>query len=227
MTGEEIRLGKFVDRVQYGVELSTGKSVLHIGCTGGDRSQDPKDSVHAKLHRVARECVGIDILDEQIARFKSHGYDVLVADAEDFRLPKKDFDIIYAGEVIEHLSNPGLFLVCANQHLVHSGKIVLTTPQPLTFWRFMMMVVADKYLQPHGGHVCWYDPFLLARLLERNGFKVMECHPSGLRDCGIIERTLIRFRKKLAPEFVILATKKSESCLEDARAITKESQVTV
>jgi SAM-dependent methyltransferase len=227
MAGEAIRLGRFVDRVQYGVELSVGKSVLHIGCTGGDRSQDPDESVHAKLHSVARECIGIDILDEQVARLKSRGYDVLVADAEDFSLPKKNFDMIYAGEVIEHLSNPGHFLVCANQHLVLNGQIVLTTPQPLTFGRFMMIVVADKYSQPHGGHVCWYDPFLLAKLLERYGFNVMECHPSGLRECGPIERILIRIRKNLAPGFVILATKKSESRFEGVRRITKESQITV
>jgi hypothetical protein len=52
-----------------------------------------------------------------------------VADAQDFGLDQ-NFNTVVAGEVIEHLEDPGRFLACARQHLAPGGRIVLSTAQP-------------------------------------------------------------------------------------------------
>ena len=101
------------------------KIVLDIGCYAEIKEEVNKEKkldtwIHGFLSKHAKHVVGIDIAKKEIGILKRQGYDVYCQSAEDFKLNKK-FDVIFAGAVIEHLSNPGLFLDKCREHLEKDG----------------------------------------------------------------------------------------------------------
>lgn len=103
-------------------------SVLDVEFYGQGFQTNQPDWPHNIICSRVRRCVGIDIAPE-VATLRHEGYVVYRMNAEDFHLNER-FDIIYAGDVIEHLSNPGRFLECSSKHLTDGGEIVESTPNP-------------------------------------------------------------------------------------------------
>lgn len=65
--------------------------------------------------------------EEGLKKLRSDGYNVRLMDAESLRLGEK-FDVVIAGEIIEHLPNPGRFLERARAHLADGGELIVTVP---------------------------------------------------------------------------------------------------
>ena len=69
----------------------------------------------------------IDITKEIIDRnIKNHNLNFFIKDINEFK-PNKKYDIIIAGEVLEHLNQPDLFLKKLSNLLNKNGKLFLTT----------------------------------------------------------------------------------------------------
>ena len=84
--------------------------------------------LHQSLRQRFPHVAGIDISEENLERMRALGYENLYKmDAEKISLDEK-YDTIVAGELIEHLSNPGLFLDRALMHLKPGGRLIITTP---------------------------------------------------------------------------------------------------
>lgn len=154
--------------------LVKNKDVLDVGCIEHSINaiEDNPFWVHSFL-RDNSNVLGIDILEKEVKIFKSAGYNMKVANAEMFKLRKK-FEVVFAGELIEHLSNPGLFLQQSKKHLKNDGLLILTTPN--TFYTPRMLSYGCKMDDDpivNGEHVNWYSPSTLATLLEREGFDVL------------------------------------------------------
>jgi 2-polyprenyl-3-methyl-5-hydroxy-6-metoxy-1,4-benzoquinol methylase len=73
------------------------------------------------------------------------------------------FEVIVAGDVIEHMSNPGLFLDNCRRHLEPGGQLILTTPNAK--W-------PTVFLRPNPTHALWHDHYTLRHLLERHHYHV-------------------------------------------------------
>lgn len=207
--------------------LIKGKKVLDIGCAGGDMAciVNPAKTVHAKIANASRYCVGIDIREDAVRSMKEAGFNVFLGDAERFDLQEKDFDIVRLGDVIEHLSNPGLCLSCANHHLKMGGKIVINTPNPTYLLILINAVVFDfnKSLQQHPGHTCFFTPSLLSSLLVRYGFKVKEWRwtkPQGPLSW------FMQLKPQTSPDFIIVGEKISSTTYESALSLSRPSQLT-
>jgi len=87
------------------------------------------------------------------------------------RLQEKDleFDLFFAGNVIEHLSNVGLLFETANLILRDKGKLVITTVNPLWFiglWDRLTL----RYQSNCIDHVSLLGPQELIEFAERYGF---------------------------------------------------------
>ena len=120
------------DRIAPVLQISKGKKVLNIGCCGSDIMQNVVP-VHQLIHDVSSYCVGIDIFEQGIKKLHDMNYNCFYANAEDFNLPVKGFDIAILGDIIEHVENPGSVLRQAHNHLNDNGKIIITTPNVLIF----------------------------------------------------------------------------------------------
>lgn len=151
--------------------VKSSDSVLDIGCTSRDHAKG-SIWIHELLCKKAKRVVGVDRILPDIMRGNEgdNSYNLVVADAESMRLNER-FDLIVAGELIEHLSNPGLFLDRVREHLKEEGRLVLTTPNPWE-WTRMVRAILRIHSTPVKDHVCWYDKETLTNLLNRYGFTV-------------------------------------------------------
>ncbi len=154
--------------------------VLDLGCVDARPArQDSPDRIEHKPNMLFKRIVetnpltlGVDIDAAGVAALCKLGFAVACADVETMDLGRK-FDAIVAGELIEHLENPGLFLGNMKRHLEDGGVLILSTPNPFyqgqswKIWRYGRP-------QVHEDHTHWHDPITLAHLLARRGFSVVE-----------------------------------------------------
>lgn len=153
-----------LDRFEAVRPLVTGGSVLDIGCAS--RFGRP-DWLHGLLAAEVPDLVGIDINEVTLAKVAAEGYDVRVGDARAFDLGRR-FDVVFAGELIEHLDDVGGFLRSARRHLAPRGRLVLTTPNAFYVGNFVYRVGGQAQVHPE--HTCWFCEDTLRRVLDMNGF---------------------------------------------------------
>jgi 2-polyprenyl-3-methyl-5-hydroxy-6-metoxy-1,4-benzoquinol methylase len=143
-------------------------SVLDIGCAS---RYGRADWLHGLLAAETDDVVGIDLNAKTVAELQGAGYDVRLADAQDFDLGRT-FDVIFAGEVIEHLDNVHGFLSSARRHLAPGGRLVLTTPNAFYVGNFIYRLGGNARVHPQ--HTAWYCESTLRRVLKVNGFPTAE-----------------------------------------------------
>src|SRR5215510_15020370 len=98
------------ERERVILEHVQGKDVLDVGFLDHFAAMsDGIDWLHGKTCAAARSVTGLDIASEELAKLPNR-YSFVVGDAHTIDLEKR-FDCIVAGELIEHLENPGQFLV--------------------------------------------------------------------------------------------------------------------
>lgn len=92
---------------------------------------------------------------------------------------KEKFDTIISTEVIEHLWNPTLFLKECHRLLNDDGILILSTPN-VKYWkaRLLLLLGNDRYFRNYG-HLHYYSPESLKKLVEECEFKVIEVKPQG------------------------------------------------
>lgn len=170
----------YLNRIEKIVEMCANKTVLDIGCAD-HRSYDEliKDNqwLHKRICDVAKKVVGIDYLEDQVEMLTSKGYQIYVADVEHLENLKTDekFDLIVAGEIIEHLSNPGLFLDGIKRFLNENGQLLLSTPNCFGYVRYKNLsrdIGEDVWLNEE--HSQWYSFNTLKQLLERHGYEEVD-----------------------------------------------------
>jgi 2-polyprenyl-3-methyl-5-hydroxy-6-metoxy-1,4-benzoquinol methylase len=95
--------------------------LLDIGCNDG--------SITKQFARLADELHGMDLEEENLEAAEAHDVKVRIADAEEeFPYENEFFDVVFAGELIEHLFDPEKFLARCHRILKPGGILVLTTP---------------------------------------------------------------------------------------------------
>ncbi len=166
------------DRYEIIGKIVSHKNVLDIGCVDHDYEKAIKNNKDAWLHgficKKAQKCTGIDLEKNEINKLNKLGYHCIHANAENFRLNEK-FDVIVAGEVIEHLYNPGKFLECVKKHLKKGGKFILTTPNPYHYRQIIQILLAGRpYLR--SDHTCIFEPQTLSYLMKQHEFEIEDIY---------------------------------------------------
>jgi len=151
----------------------------------------------------ARYCLGVDIEKDELKKLRDKGYNVKFADVETMNLGEK-FEVVVAGELVEHLSNPGLFIQQANLHLEKDGLLIITTPNAFSFG-FIYRKLLGKTMRVHDQHTCFFDVQTATQLLNRYGFEVQDVYWHIRREARML--SFIKFRKELAPTIIIVARK--------------------
>jgi 2-polyprenyl-3-methyl-5-hydroxy-6-metoxy-1,4-benzoquinol methylase len=164
----EARTGRLInDRLNYLCQLVAGKSVLDIGVVEHTREAiESPDWLHENLRRHAARCVGVDVLEEEVAYLKAKGYEVVCGDITKAPIPAK-FDVIIAGEVLEHLDAPGMFMKNCAAMLNPGGRLVITVPNPWYANVVLKNFCASSTFTDSADHVAWYDASTLYELAQR------------------------------------------------------------
>ena len=141
---------ELVQRIDLISKLCAGKSVLHLGCTNHPYTQDSIDNdmlLHFSLAQMTNELYGFDFDQAGIDILEKHGTENLFrVDLEqlgDVEI-NKTFDVIIAGEMIEHLNNPGLFLNGIKRFMNPETKLVITTINAYCGMRFFVYGLRGK-----------------------------------------------------------------------------------
>lgn len=164
-----------VDKIEFITKRVACRSVLDIGCI--DHSVEHADRLggrwlHGIVAGVAEQAVGLDREESAVAVMGNRGYDVQVADAQDFHLGRT-FDVVLAGDILEHLTNVGGFLDSARRHMHKEAELVVTTPNPFNVEQSMRMLLGrNAGVNPE--HVAWFDPIVTYRAFERHGLEITE-----------------------------------------------------
>ena len=120
------------------------RRVLDLGCACHQFGRTDLPSLHAFIVARAEHTVGVDYLPEEVQKMQAEGYEVLCADVESMDLGQT-FDVVVAGDIIEHLSNPGAFLTRARAHLNPGGLLLVTTPNPVTLERYFRVLLREVH----------------------------------------------------------------------------------
>ena len=172
-----------VDRVTFLKESCVGKKVLHLGCTDYPYTQEAIDNnrlLHFELGEIAGELYGFDFDEKGIEVLKNHGIEnIFKADLENLDQVELDetFDVIVAGEMIEHLSNPGLFLKGIQRFMSKETKLLITTINAymgMRFWVYGLRGKGGNFEPVHPDHVAYYSYSTLKLLIERENMRVKD-----------------------------------------------------
>ena len=174
---------QLVQRVDYIKQMCTGKKVLHLGCANYPYTQDSIDNdmlLHFDLAKLSSELYGFDFDQPGIDILNSYGSKNLYkVDLEKLgELPLEEtFDVIVAGEMIEHLNNVGLFLDGIKRFMNRDTRLLLTTINAYCGMRFLYYGLRGKRgkQEPvHPDHVAYYSYSTLSVLLKRYSLTVDE-----------------------------------------------------
>ena len=174
------------NRVEYLCGLAAGKSVLDIGVVEHTSGAAANPGwLHGKLKLAAAHCLGVDVLEAEVARLRQQGYDVVCADVTRAPLAQK-FDLIIGGEVLEHLDSPGAFMGNCAAMLSPGGRLAITVPNPWYANVILKHLCRRTVFVDSADHVAWYDASVLHELGQRHGLELERFTPIG----GVHTRTL-------------------------------------
>lgn len=161
-------------RGQRTIEFITGLKdkvkILDIGCQSG--------GFCSELKRLGHEPHGIEIVGELVeeARRKHPGITFTVGNCErEIPFPDGSFDVVWAGEVIEHIGHTDVFVNEVNRVLKVGGHFVLTTPmhnRPKNLC--VVLFKFEEHFNPEFPHYRFYSKKSLNTVLAKRGFEIIE-----------------------------------------------------
>ncbi|MCD6478447.1 MAG: class I SAM-dependent methyltransferase [Candidatus Diapherotrites archaeon] len=176
----------YMDRVSFILANANGK-LLDVGFNAC--------SLHDKIREKfsSEQIFGIDIVID-----KKYKGNYVKASAE--RMPFKDsvFDCVIAGELVEHLKKPELFVKEAERILKDAGKLIITTPNR----KSLINRLFHSYEAPL--HFTLFSREELFKLLEKNNFKVVKftCFPYTEESSSGSRHKQFFFLRKLLHRFL-------------------------
>ena len=167
----------YVDRMKMFREVCTGGKILHLGCSSGKFIEERirrGDLLHGELAKVASELHGLDLDSESISALRRMGFGNLwEGNAENLGqvgLPKAHFDVVVAGDLLEHITNPGGMLDGIKPLLGKGGVLLLSTNNAFGI-NYQVRRWLGMYSE-HPEHVVFYSPETLVHTFERHGYVV-------------------------------------------------------
>ena len=158
-----------------------GKTVLDLGCRAGAVTQ----------HFVSgNRVVGVDVDDSALARAAERGIEPVWADGEE-PLPFEDasFDVVVAGEFLEHVRDPETLVAEARRVLRPGGTFVGSVPNAFRF-QSRLLFLLGRPPEDDPTHLHMYSPSAMRRLLRE--FAAVQLHFVGGRYRPLHPRMLAR-----------------------------------
>lgn len=210
------RLGLFVRAYEEHREhLGRPLRILDVGCG--------TNPALARFVTAGDTYHGVDFYETPEARLDAYTSLDLNSTRLTDALPGASFDVVYCGELIEHLFNPDALLREIRQLLSDDGILVLSTPN-LGYWvnRLLLLVgISPLYLENSAevklgrrlvrlgqgnhteGHIRLFTYRALLEFVARAGFNVVSVTPTYTWNFPI-DRVVARVSRSLAPTNVLV-----------------------
>lgn len=166
----ESRVKKSIQIIQ---SISSRGKLLDIGCSTGEWALFWKNE--------GWESYGIDVNEENISQTEKKGIKASLCDLNSQPIPFSDdyFDVIIAGEVIEHLVDTDRFVHDLSRCLKVGGYLLITTPNLVSFENRLRILLGlypvwVDYRLANSGHVRAYTPRTLKKQLRSFGFEIVK-----------------------------------------------------
>ncbi len=173
----------YVAKEDFILRAASGRSVLHLGCVGftdvapHERAKFAKQSLHWRLTQTS-ETVGIDYSLAVIDEYRKLGVFTNIVPGDVERLDElpmtRTFDVVIAGDIIEHLSNPGLMLDGIKRFCSSHTLVIITTPNAFGAPNFLRY--STGRFREGAEHVMSFNEQNLVTLLHRHGYSLSELH---------------------------------------------------
>lgn len=144
------------------------RKVLDIGCYEG--------TISALIKERGNEVYGVDISEHAVELAKQKGIKAKVADVDDgLPFPDNFFDVVVAGEVIEHILNVDFLMEEIKRVLKTHGFTVITTPNLASLGRRILLLlgknplIETRWTRGSAGHVRYFTKDTLFELLRIHG----------------------------------------------------------
>ena len=175
-----------VARLPWIRQRCAGLAVLNLGCMHAPNTRGSIRralNLHHTLCGVCARLTGIDIdlsaRDLMPPDTPSHDIqeaDVCHQNQLAAAVAGRPYDVVVAGELLEHLPNPGLCLQ-AVAAILPAATLIVTVPNALA-WAVARR--ARRGVEAvHAEHVCWYSPRTILSLLERCGWTRNNIYGAG------------------------------------------------
>jgi SAM-dependent methyltransferase len=158
--------------------VGAGERVLDVGCGEG--------SFAGELVRAGARVVGIDVAEEPLRRARRSeaesssigqrdpGLDLRVVDeGRPWPLDDASFDVVWAGETIEHVADTAGWLSEIRRVLAPGGRLLLSTPDHgrlRVLWLACSRRAFEAHFDPRADHLRFYTRAGLTGLLGELGF---------------------------------------------------------
>ena len=148
---EYLKEGKITTRGSIIKKRLFGK-ILDVGCDSHFLHDEIKNN----------DTIGLDIIIKHVKD------KIIKGDGQNMPIKSESFDSIVAGEIIEHLENPEIFLKESYRVLKENGKLIITTPNRKSWWNRITKSYFIKY------HVSLFTKDELTLSLKKVGFSMEE-----------------------------------------------------
>lgn len=151
--------------------------MLDVGCGEGHFA--------SALRRAGAEVVAIDVAAEAVRRAQARDPDLdvrLVEPEAPLPLREVSFDVVWAGETIEHVADTAAWLSELRRVLRSGGALLLSTPDHGLLSRLRLALVPGAFaahFDPRGDHLRFYTRAALGELLADFGFEDVEVSGTG------------------------------------------------
>lgn len=220
-----------VDRTKWIVGKCINKKVLHVGCCDTPlmiKEIKANNLLHFKLLNVAKELDGIDISKDDIELLENiyKVPNLVCGDCEKITdyFPNDKFEVVVAGELLEHLNNPGLFLTSLKELLTPESLLIISVPNGVAFRRGVNSLLRRETV--HSGHNFYFSKKTIVNFLARKGYEVLEIHGFRVINkrtlAAYISDSFASFFSEFACEGIALAAKVKDKIKNYGNMIQKK-----
>jgi 2-polyprenyl-3-methyl-5-hydroxy-6-metoxy-1,4-benzoquinol methylase len=175
--------------------VEPGARVLDLGCGEG--------AFAAELARAGAEVLAVDVAQEPLRRARAAHPQLrlqLIDGEGDWELPDASYDLVWAGEVIEHVADTGRWLSELRRVLRSGGRLMLSTPR---LGRAQLLAAASSdrafasRFDPRAEHLRFYSSATLRELIASYRFEQISVRsaagPPGARRLLLLSAVRARF----------------------------------
>jgi len=148
------------------------KHVLDLACNEG--------TITDLIRRKGNEVVGLDMSINALSLARKKNLELTRASANHLPFSDSTFDIVMAGEIIEHIFDTGGFLNEIRRVLKPEGELIITTPNIASLTNRIRLVFGlqppccEVEIEGKAGHIRAFSKVALDNLLRKHGFTVYE-----------------------------------------------------